>query len=94
MPFRLHDRTMYCALARRRLGCREAVSLAVAIPAAQAETAALLRALAGAAPVETHISAVFLGADTVWKLRKAVRLPFVDFSRSPSAGARRCARWS
>jgi aminoglycoside phosphotransferase family enzyme/predicted kinase len=30
--------------------------------------------------VETHISAVFLGADTVWKLRKAVRLAFVDFS--------------
>ena len=52
----------------------------MAIPAAQAEVAALLRALAGAPPVETHISAVFLGADTVWTLRKAVRFPFVDFS--------------
>ena len=52
----------------------------MAIPAAQAETGALLRSLAGAPPVETHISAVFLGADTVWKLRKAVRLPFLDFS--------------
>lgn len=52
----------------------------MAIPAAQAEVAALLGALAGAPPVETHISAVFLGADTVWKLRKAVRLPFVDFT--------------
>jgi hypothetical protein len=52
----------------------------LAIPAEQAETAALLRGLAGAPPVETHISVVFLGADTVWKLRKAVRLSFLDFS--------------
>jgi aminoglycoside phosphotransferase family enzyme/predicted kinase len=36
--------------------------------------------LAGAAPVETHISLVFLGPDTVWKLKKAVRLSFLDFS--------------
>ena len=50
------------------------------IPAEQAPTAALLGALAGAAPIETHISAVFVGADTVWKLRKAVRLAFVDFT--------------
>ena len=50
------------------------------IPAEQAATAALLQGLAGAAPIETHISAVFVGADTVWKLRKAVKLPFVDFS--------------
>ena len=52
----------------------------MSIPPEQAETAGLLRRLAGAAPVETHISAVFLGADTVWKLRKAVRLSFLDFS--------------
>ena len=52
----------------------------MAIPPSQAATAALLHALAGAPPVETHISAVFLGADTVWKLRKAVRFPFVDFT--------------
>jgi len=60
------------------------------IPGPQAETAALLRDLAGADPIETHISAVFVGADTVIKLRKAVRLSFVDFT---SLGAReRAAR--
>lgn len=52
----------------------------MAIPSAQAATAALLARLAGAAPVETHISAVFIGADAVWKLRKAVKLAFVDFT--------------
>jgi aminoglycoside phosphotransferase family enzyme/predicted kinase len=46
----------------------------------QAETYALLRSLAGRAPIETHISAIFIGADTVWKLRRAVRLPFLDFT--------------
>ncbi len=50
------------------------------IPAGQSETVDLLRRLAGRAPLETHISAVFVGDDTVWKLRKAVRLPFLDFS--------------
>jgi uncharacterized protein len=53
---------------------------AVTVPPAQAETAAFLRALSGADPVETHISLVFTGADTVWKLKKAVRLPFLDFT--------------
>ncbi|HXA22355.1 MAG TPA: AAA family ATPase [Acetobacteraceae bacterium] len=53
----------------------------MAVPPEQAETAALLRRLAGADPVETHISLVYVGADTVWKLKKAVRLPFLDFSR-------------
>jgi len=52
----------------------------VAVPPEQAETAAFLRGLAGAEPVETHISLVFVGADTVWKLKKAVRLPFLDFT--------------
>ncbi len=52
----------------------------MAIPAAQADTAAMLQALAGQTPIETHISAVFLGQDSVWKLRKAVRLPFLDFT--------------
>jgi aminoglycoside phosphotransferase family enzyme/predicted kinase len=56
----------------------------LSIPAAQAETAALLRLLSGAEPIETHISLVFPGADTVWKLKKAVRLPFLDFS-TPAA---------
>ncbi len=47
----------------------------------QSETVALLTRLAGAPPVETHISYLFLGLDTVWKLKKAVHLPFVDFTR-------------
>jgi aminoglycoside phosphotransferase family enzyme/predicted kinase len=50
------------------------------VPACQQAAAAWLAGLAGASPVETHISAVFVGRDTVWKLKKAVRLPFVDFS--------------
>ena len=50
------------------------------IPAEQGETAALLRRLAGREPIQTHISAVFVGPDTVYKMKKAVRLPFLDFS--------------
>jgi aminoglycoside phosphotransferase family enzyme/predicted kinase len=50
------------------------------IPVGQAPVAAFLRGLARTAPVETHISAVFIGPDTVWKLKKAVRLGFLDFS--------------
>lgn len=38
--------------------------------------------------IDTHISTVFLAGDTVLKLKKAVRLPFVDFS---TAEARRAA---
>ncbi|MGE4043977.1 MAG: AAA family ATPase [Acetobacteraceae bacterium] len=53
----------------------------MSIPAAQAEVAAFLRGLAKADPVETHISLVYLGRDTVWKLKKAVRLSFLDFTR-------------
>jgi uncharacterized protein len=52
----------------------------VSIPESQRETAAFLQRLAGRPPTETHISAVFVGADTVWKLKKAVRLSFLDFS--------------
>ena len=52
----------------------------VTAPPEQTEAAALLRRLAAAAPVETHISLVFVCADTVWKLEKAVRLAFLDFS--------------
>jgi aminoglycoside phosphotransferase family enzyme/predicted kinase len=52
----------------------------LSVPAEQTETAELLRRLSGADPIETHISLVFPGADTVWKLKKAVRLPFLDFS--------------
>ncbi len=50
------------------------------IPESQHEAAAFLRALAGSDPIETHISAVFVGAERVWKLRKAVRLAYVDFT--------------
>jgi hypothetical protein len=52
----------------------------VTIPAEQQETARFLSGLSGGPPRETHISAVFIGADTVWKLKKAVRMPFLDFS--------------
>ena len=53
----------------------------MAIPAQQQqETAALLTRLAGAPPIETHISLVFVGNDTVWKLKKAVKLSFLDFT--------------
>lgn len=46
----------------------------------QEEIVAFLTRLAGRPPVETHISRVFVGADTVWKLRRPVRLSFLDFS--------------
>lgn len=53
----------------------------MAVPQDQQEVAAFLARLSGAAPIETHISLVFVGNDTVWKLKKAVKLPFLDFSR-------------
>ena len=49
-------------------------------PPEQAEVAEFLRGLAGSEPLETHISLVFVGDDTVWKLKKAVRLAFLDFT--------------
>jgi aminoglycoside phosphotransferase family enzyme/predicted kinase len=52
------------------------------IPAAQQDVARFLTGLSGAPPRETHISAVFIGSDTVWKLKKAVRLPFLDFTNA------------
>ena len=61
------------------------------IPPAQAEAAAFLARLSGAAPIETHISAVFVGRDTVWKMKKAVSLGFLDFTRLDDR-ARFCAR--
>jgi uncharacterized protein len=51
------------------------------IPPRQEATAAMLERLAGAPPIETHISLVFVGTDTVWKLKKSVKLQFLDFSR-------------
>lgn len=58
----------------------------MAVPPEQAEAADFLRGLAGSDPVQTHISLVFVGTDTVWKLKKAVRLAFLDFT---SVDARR-----
>ncbi len=52
----------------------------MSIPAGQEEVCAFLRELSGSDPVETHISLVFVGRDTVWKLKKAVRLPYLDFA--------------
>ncbi len=62
----------------------------LSLPAEQRDIAALLQRLAGRAPIETPLSAVFVGHDTAWKLRKAVRLPFVDFR--PLAARERAAR--
>jgi hypothetical protein len=50
------------------------------IPAEQAPVAALLERVTGAAPIVTHISAVFVGRDDAFKLKQAVRLPYVDQS--------------
>ncbi len=61
------------------------------IPAAQAEAAGFLARLSGAAPVETHISAVYVGRDTAWKMKKAVALGFLDFTRLEDR-ARFCRR--
>src|SRR3974390_1877033 len=52
----------------------------MAAPPSQAEAAAFLERLAGSPPIETHISLVFVGSNTAWKWKKAVRLPFVDFT--------------
>jgi aminoglycoside phosphotransferase family enzyme/predicted kinase len=60
------------------------------IPEGQREAASLLAALTGAAPIETHISAVFVGRDDAFKLKKAVTLPFLDFA--PLAARERFAR--
>lgn len=59
----------------------------------QNETLALLAAPAthgGVRPqrLDTHISTIFLAGDQAWKLKKAVRLPFLDFT---SLDARRRA---
>ncbi|HET7880013.1 MAG TPA: AAA family ATPase [Acetobacteraceae bacterium] len=56
------------------------------VPPQQAEVVEFLRRLAASEPAETHISLVFVGTDTVWKLKKAVRLAFLDFT---SVDARR-----
>lgn len=50
------------------------------VPAAQCEAAALLGRLTGARPIETHISAVYVGPDAAYKLKKAVAFTFLDFT--------------
>jgi len=52
----------------------------VTIPPPQREAADFLARLSGAAPVETHISAVYVGPGTAWKMKKAVALGFLDFT--------------
>ena len=61
------------------------------IPAGQRDVAALLARITGAAPIETHISAVFVGRENAFKLKKAVTLPFLDFG-SLAARAHFCRR--
>lgn len=53
----------------------------MSIPAEQQAAAALLARLTGDdTPVETHISAVFIGGGRALKLKKAVALNFLDFT--------------
>ena len=49
------------------------------VPAEQLEVVAFLAGMAGRPAKETHISAVFIGTGCVWKLKKAVQMPFLDF---------------
>jgi aminoglycoside phosphotransferase family enzyme/predicted kinase len=67
------------------------VTLPAGIPQNQAEVAAFLEQLAGAAPIQTHISAIFVGRNTAWKMKKAVALGFLDFS-TLAARAHFCRR--
>ena len=46
----------------------------------QTEICAFLERLVGAPPQLTQISAVFVGQDDVYKLKRAVKLPFLDFT--------------
>lgn len=46
----------------------------------QSETIAFLTAAGGRERHETHISLIFLTAGLAWKLKRAVRLPYADFS--------------
>ena len=46
----------------------------------QAEVCAFLERLTARAPILTQISAVFMGADDVYKLKRAVRLSFLDYT--------------
>ena len=50
----------------------------------QADAAAFLERLAGRPPHTTQLAQIFVGADTAYKMKRAVRLAFVDFT-SPDA---------
>ncbi|MFN9336556.1 MAG: AAA family ATPase [Alphaproteobacteria bacterium] len=67
------------------------MTLAAGIPQSQAEVAAFLVGLADALPIQTHISAIFVGRETAWKMKKAVALGFLDFS-TLAARAHFCQR--
>lgn len=67
------------------------MTLAAGIPQSQAEVAAFLEKLAGTTPIQTHISAIFVGRDTAWKMKKGVALGFLDFS-TLAARAHFCRR--
>jgi aminoglycoside phosphotransferase family enzyme len=56
-----------------------AMQTADALTLARALVGALARSL-HAQLIETHISWVLLGADTAWKIKKPVQLPFLDYS--------------
>jgi aminoglycoside phosphotransferase family enzyme/predicted kinase len=56
----------------------------VAFPKAQQAIVAFLSKKVGAEPIETHISGVFVGTENAWKLKKAVHLPYLDFSAQQS----------
>ncbi|MCA3394556.1 MAG: hypothetical protein INF85_02795, partial [Roseomonas sp.] len=56
------------------------MTLAASIPESQAEVATFLAGLAGTPPIQTHISAIFVGRNSAWKMKKAVALGFLDFS--------------
>jgi uncharacterized protein len=51
---------------------------------ANAVLAAALARMLGAQVIETHISWVLLTGDTAYKIKKAVQLPFVDYSTLPA----------
>jgi uncharacterized protein len=53
----------------------------MSVPESQRAVAEFLQQTSGSQPIETHISLVFVGSDTVWKLKKAVRLAFLDFTK-------------
>jgi aminoglycoside phosphotransferase family enzyme/predicted kinase len=50
------------------------------VPPEQQEVAEFLAGLTRSKPSETHVSLVYVGEGTVWKLKKAVALSFLDFT--------------